>query len=150
MIRPCDIGFDIVLQDVVWGIAYEISAEDENDVKQHLDFREKCGYETQSVLFHPQDQSIEPFQLEIYVGTADNPHFLGPATLDVIANDIFKSVGPSGTNIEYLFNLAASVRSHLPVDNDPHLFELDRLVKELCDVNGVGQTHGQCATSSTS
>ena len=143
-------------QDVVWGIAYEISAEDARDVREHLDFREKCGYETQTVLFHPNDDNIAPFQLEIYVGTPQNPHFLGPASLDVIANDIFKSRGPSGTNMEYLFNLASAVRSTLPADNDSHLFELDKRVKELCAASnkstGVecGNTSGGAAVAPAS
>lgn len=126
---------------MVWGIAYEIKAEDELDVRQHLDFREKCGYVTQTVLFQPEDNTIPPFELEIYVGTESNPHFLGPATLDDIATNIIKSEGPSGTNAEYLYNLASAVREHLPGDKDEHLFELEKRVRQKS--NSLANTPSQ-------
>ena len=119
-------------------MAYEIASEDEQAVRDHLDFREKCGYEMSTVLFHPQDdEHVSSFEIDIYVGTQDNPHFLGPASLDDIAAHIFRSHGPSGPNSEYLLNLATSVKKELPEADDPHLFELERLVKDLVRQHGA-------------
>ncbi|XP_060564602.1 putative glutathione-specific gamma-glutamylcyclotransferase 2 [Ruditapes philippinarum] len=117
-------------KDRVYGIAYEIHEQDAETVRQHLDHREKGGYTTVKVTFHPCDQS-EDVDLVLYIGTEDNPNYLGPAPLDDIANQIYRSVGPSGKNIEYLLNLANAVRTELPGVEDSHLFDLESKVLEL-------------------
>lgn len=45
------------LEDEVWGLAYKISSENIDNVVNHLDFREKGGYEKKTVLFYPCDPS---------------------------------------------------------------------------------------------
>ncbi|MPD00585.1 putative glutathione-specific gamma-glutamylcyclotransferase 2 [Portunus trituberculatus] len=55
------------LQEPVWGIAYNIAKEDVDRVVAHLDHREKDGYQKIPVTFHPQDSSIQPWQLIIYL-----------------------------------------------------------------------------------
>ncbi|KAL5009079.1 hypothetical protein ScPMuIL_014660 [Solemya velum] len=119
-------------EEHVWGVAYEISIEDREKVKAHLDYREKGGYSKVPVLFHPRDQNIHPFELELYIGTKDNPNYLGPASVVDIAKQIATSVGPSGKNIEYLMNLADAMRDVAPDVEDKHLFELENEVKFLC------------------
>ena len=81
--------------------------------------------------FHPRDSSESSFDLDIYIGTPDNPFFLGPAKLEDIAQQIYSSEGPSGRNTEYLFELAASLRKIIPETEDQHVFDLEKLVKEL-------------------
>ena len=49
-----------------------------------------------------------------------------PALGNEMAEQIRRSVGPSGTNMEYLRELAAALRE-LGID-DPHVFGLERLV----------------------
>jgi len=115
----------------VYGVAYEIHAEDAETVRSHLDHREKGGYSHVTVKFHPCDPSEEPIVLGIYIGTRDNPNYLGPAPMEDIANQIFRSVGPSGNNIDYLLNLAQALRLLLPDVNDPHISELEKLVNNL-------------------
>lgn len=44
-------------EDEVWGLAYKISSENIDNVVNHLDFREKGGYEKKTVLFYPCDPS---------------------------------------------------------------------------------------------
>ena len=88
------------------------------------------------VKFHPRDGSIKPFDLQIYVGDANNPYFLGPAALEVIAKQIATAEGPSGKNTEYLFELAKAMKELVPEDNDKHLFDLEREVRRICSERG--------------
>lgn len=146
-------------EDSVWGVAYEIHKKDENYVSAHLDFREKTGYVKQSVTFYPvkeiQGQSsgdraqetikrtkvseedlqghckFEPFDLTIYIGTEDNKWYAGPASTEDIAQQILESQGPSGTNKEYLYNLAEAMRNMAPHVTDEHLFTLEKAVLQL-------------------
>ena len=102
-------------------------------MRSHLDFREKGGYETLPVTFHPEDENLKPFDLEIYMATTENPHFLGNAPLDEIAQQIATREGPSGRNCDYLFNLATALRNDnmSSEDDEEHIFELDRRVRQL-------------------
>ncbi|XP_021938522.1 putative glutathione-specific gamma-glutamylcyclotransferase 2 isoform X2 [Zootermopsis nevadensis] len=133
----------------VWGVAYEIAAEDEEFVTKQLDIREKNGYNKVTDKFYPSDPENnklgkhfhdcskcsqlphEPFDLVIYVGTEDNEYFAGAADIESIAQQIVGSVGPSGTNIEYLYKLASAMRLLAPGVQDEHLFALEEAVRHL-------------------
>lgn len=116
--------------ECVWGVAYKISAHDVQRVRSHLDHREKGGYEAREVVFNPDPShpQFDTIQLTVYIGTRDNPFFLGPASNQEMARQIYHSVGPSGPNKDYLLNLAQAVRSIAPHANDPHLFSLEEEV----------------------
>ncbi len=98
----------------------------EPDIFEHLDFREKNGYER-----HTVDTFFDDAQTSsvVYIAATNNFAFLGDAPLDEIAAHIKRCAGPSGTNIDYLLELARTLRQ-LGV-SDPHVFELETLVLEI-------------------
>ena len=117
----------------MWGVAYKIPRKEIINTKNHLDDREKGGYETVSVMFHPKNERHNCFNLDIYIGTAENPFYLGPADLKEMAHQIYHAVGPSGPNTEYLFQLAWAMQELVPHIEDKHLKELEHAVRDLCD-----------------
>lgn len=53
-------------------------------------------------------------------------------------SQVVNSTGPSGPNMEYVFNLAKSMRKFFPQVHDEHLFELEKkCLKLLNESNGV-------------
>ncbi len=107
------------------GMAYCLSSEVAHRTFEALDHREKNGYERVEVCleFSPTEQ-VEGV---MYIAPTDNHAFLGPAPLDDMVAQISTSEGPSGKNIDYLFELADALRA-LDVD-DSHVFELESAVR---------------------
>ena len=104
------------------GVAYRV----ESHVFDHLDDREKNGYERIAVsLTLATGESVDGV---VYVAPIDNFAFLGDAPLTEMARHIQGSAGPSGKNIDYLLELAAALR-HLGAE-DPHVFALEAAVRE--------------------
>lgn len=106
--------------DVVTGVAYHVDPAHEDAVLAKLDHREKGGYERRVVEMSRADGA--PIEVLLYVATEDNDNYLGPAPIEVIAEQVRRSVGPSGPNVEYVLELARALRE-LGFD-DPHVFAL--------------------------
>lgn len=116
--------------DKVWGVAYEVGDQEwEQSVRAQLDHREKGGYKQHQILFHPKDPAENSKEVTIYIGLTSHRQYAGPDEPRLMAQTILNATGPSGKNKDYLFNLAEAMRAIDP--DDDHLFELERLVKEL-------------------
>lgn len=107
---------------VCWGRAYRTVEREEAIAR--LDHREKGGYALREVrISFPGGESVDGF---VYVATPGNPNWLGEAGADEIAAQIRRSAGPSGTNVEYVVELARALRDM--GGDDPHVRELARRV----------------------
>ncbi|OEY65891.1 gamma-glutamylcyclotransferase [Marinobacter sp. X15-166B] len=102
------------------GMAYRVAPE----VFTHLDEREKNGY----LRFTTAMQFDDGTRCDglVYIATADNSAFLGPADDLDIARQIDTAEGPSGPNRDYLLQLADALRSL--GDDDHHVFTLETLL----------------------
>lgn len=133
-------------EDKVYGIAYEIHSDNMEKTFENLHFREKCGYSLKEVTFYPKsDSECKPISCVCYYANEDNSYYSPSEDLSLISAQIYKSIGPSGTNKEYLYNLCHALRHLLRNDNEKcendefneifkqesHLFLLETMVKQL-------------------
>ena len=109
---------------VCWGRAYALDPRREAEVLAGLDHREQQGYDRRVVELGFAD-GPGPGAL-MYVATPDNPSFAGETPEAEIAEIIASRVGPSGTNLEYLLELAEALRT-MGV-HDPHVAALEALL----------------------
>jgi glutathione-specific gamma-glutamylcyclotransferase len=118
-----------------FGVAYRVGAADLDEVLAALDHREQGGYARHDVPLYLAAGGAEGAASRaqetaiMYVATADNPSYLGPAPLREMARQVLASRGPSGTNPEYVLRLAETL-AEMGAD-DPHVFELARLLAEM-------------------
>jgi len=125
-------------EDVVWGIAYTIDPAFEVEVRAYLDYREKDGYTLETLDIYGIVDGHEKVNIAgafCYIGRTDNPSFIGSEPLDTLADRIWRSVGPSGRNKDYLYNLVEAVRTLAPESYDSHLYALETRLRRL-DKNG--------------
>ncbi|PFH46901.1 hypothetical protein AMATHDRAFT_77453 [Amanita thiersii Skay4041] len=104
--------------DIVWGVAYTIDPA----------YAAEDGYTMETLDIYSIDPTTNKEQVIIhgcYVGRNDNPSFIGSEPLDILAERIWKSVGPSGANKDYLYKLASAVHELSPSSYDSHLFALE-------------------------
>jgi len=103
------------------GMAYLVN----HDVFEHLDHREKNGYERQPVRMVMKGSKTTVDGLT-YAADSDNHAYLGEAPLPELAAHISRSSGPSGSNRDYVLQLAAALRQ---LDaHDPHIYALEDLL----------------------
>lgn len=96
--------------DAVWGVAYAIERAAWPDVEAALELREQQGYArlTVDVGLAAGDQAgpiVETVPGLLYIATPDNPYFIGPEPLDMTAEIVWRSHGPSGANLDYVLEL---------------------------------------------
>jgi cation transport regulator ChaC len=107
-----------------WGMAYRVAVDDRAAVLATLDHREQGGYDRRLVTMH--FRARDPVEGLVYLATPENPNYLGPAELDLIAAQVRASTGPSGGNVEYVESLARALRE-MGAEDD-HVFALADLV----------------------
>ena len=107
------------------GVAYLVSEA----VFAHLDHREKNGYARVRTQFEfDGGRCVEG---TVYLAQEGNEAFLGPAPDADIARHIARAHGPSGSNRDYLLQLADALRE---LDtNDPHVFAIETLLLGMRD-----------------
>ena len=103
------------------GIAYLV----DYSVFAHLDHREKNGYRryTTDISLTDRNEQVEGV---LYVAERDNPAYLGSASVQELARHIAASHGPSGSNRDYVLELARSLKDL--GDHDPHVMALEALL----------------------
>jgi cation transport regulator ChaC len=109
-----------------WGVAYRVDPEERDAVLEDLDHRERGGFDRREVVVRLRQPRFDSIRAITYVATSANPNYLGPASLASIAEQVRRSRGPSGSNVEYAQRLAQSLRV-LEIDDD-HVFELVALL----------------------
>ncbi|EIW77986.1 ChaC-like protein [Coniophora puteana RWD-64-598 SS2] len=136
--------------DTVWGIAYTIDPVHEKEARAYLDHRERASHSmillVSSNWQHKNGYTLETMDIydivdgearivihncHCYVGRPDNPAFTGSEPLDKLSHHIWQSIGPSGRNKDYLYQLAEAVHKLSPASRDAHLFALEARVREL-------------------
>jgi len=132
-------------EEKVWGVAYEIPLDEAT--RKHLDHREAGGYSRKDAIFYPTKDCVvnDSFKLQreekaskktseipvtVFIASEEVEEYLGPQTLESIADVIAVSVGPSGKNTEYLLNLAVAMKKLVPEAKDDHLYNLEKMVRE--------------------
>ena len=105
------------------GMAYRIDAATAESTFAGLDYREKNGYERHDVQLEFRDGSS--CDGVVYIAPVGNFAYLGPAPDTEVVEQIRRSAGPSGANIDYLLDLATALRE-LEIE-DSHVFRLERL-----------------------
>ncbi|XP_061668073.1 glutathione-specific gamma-glutamylcyclotransferase 1 [Syngnathoides biaculeatus] len=109
-----------------WGVAFEVSGAQVEEALEYLNVREavRGGYDSEMVAFYPEEGG-PPVTALLYIATADNPMYLGPAAPEEIGARIAVCRGRTGHNLEYLLRLAAFMRTSCPHVNDQHLFAVE-------------------------
>jgi len=136
--------------DKVWGAAYRIEASHVSEVKEYLDIREINGYTIHETNFYRADapyvngqedstkmdplhdlEGTEPIKTIVYIGTPENAQFVGPQDPQELAEHIYKSVGPSGMNREYLLELETALEGLSVESGDEHIKDLANRVRGI-------------------
>ncbi len=107
----------------LFGMAYRLDPARREQVLAALDHREQGGYTRHRVELHFDGPPVPPEPGLMYVATERNRNYLGPASREAIVEQVLRSHGPSGANVEYVLRLAESIRA-LGAD-DPHVFEVE-------------------------
>jgi cation transport protein ChaC len=116
-------------------MAYSFSPEHLQEMLEYLDVREIDGYSRLYLPVYENEQVTAPIisKALVYIGTIDNPSFVGPESIEKVAGRIQMCSGPSGENREYLHNLAQSIRELAPLSRDRHVWDIEERLKELID-----------------
>jgi len=85
------------------GRVFGIAKADVAQVLKDLDYREKNGYERQQL--NVSTNELGTLDALTYIAPSTNHAWLGDASDEAIANQIAQSIGPSGSNRDYVLGL---------------------------------------------
>ena len=105
-----------------WGIAYRVAEPEWQAVVRALDDRESGGferYELEVCFREPDRASVHAL---VYVASEGNANFLGPAPIDQMVAQVRRARGKSGSNSDYVEQLAGALRELGAPDE--HVFAL--------------------------
>ncbi|MBE3050053.1 gamma-glutamylcyclotransferase [Candidatus Bathyarchaeota archaeon] len=122
--------------DRVWGVAYRIKRDKVPEVRDYLDIREINGYSIQYTPFHPAD-GAPTIQTLVYIGTPENPQFVGVQDPQALAQHISRSHGPSGPNPDYLFGLETALNELGDEARDDHIHDLSNRARSILGLSQV-------------
>ena len=94
------------------GIAYQIDTNATSQILEYLDERESGGYSRHVVevtLNLNTTDSNTKVQALTYIALPENPNTCVPVSVDRLAGLIAERQGPSGSNRDYVLNLAAAL-----------------------------------------
>ena len=103
------------------GVAFAVDGINTAQVLADLDIREQGGYVRKNLIALLADG--RQVNALTYYADENNPHYLGPAAPNTMLEQIQTAQGPSGTNRDYVFKLAETLKS-LGYEDD-HVFELE-------------------------
>lgn len=91
-------------QGTTWGCAFHIQ---DAAAVSYLHRREVSlgGYQMRVARFRPRDASQPAFPVILYVATAANPLWLGPAPVPQLAAQVTAAAGCEGPNSDYVLQL---------------------------------------------
>ena len=106
------------------GVLYRVDARERETVLATLDHREQGGYTRLDVeAFFDGGGAVTALT---YFADAENPNYLGSASVAEIAAQVRSARGPSGANDDYVKRLAAALRE-LGVE-DKHVFAVESAI----------------------
>ena len=105
----------------VWGMAYAIAPPAWPDIEAALELREQQGYARLTIEIglaagEHAGPVVETVAGLLYVATPANPYFIGPEPLEVTADIVRRSHGPSGSNADYVLELDRTLAAMGAVD----------------------------------
>eukprot|EP01060_Flectonema_neradi_P008916 TRINITY_DN16384_c0_g1_i1.p1 TRINITY_DN16384_c0_g1~~TRINITY_DN16384_c0_g1_i1.p1 ORF type:complete len:221 (+),score=38.39 TRINITY_DN16384_c0_g1_i1:77-664(+) len=112
---------------VTWGKALRVPGDKAEEVAEGLDHREKGGYISKAVEVTTREG--EKITAMLYTSKPGSSNFISNEPIQKTAEIIAKSVGPSGPNTEYLFNVNIALRG---LDlADPYCEDLEERVRSF-------------------
>lgn len=110
-------------------MAFQLKRDVFEELLPKLDHREKCGYERNNIPIYDDNDNIIYKEALLYIGPEDGPEFVKNEPIEDTAKIIAYSVGPSGKNTEYLFNLRKALLK-LNIKEE-YLYNLEYEVKKI-------------------